>query len=151
MRRIVTFALVSFAWIFFRANSIGEAGLLLERLFTASGWQTPLRDTLSSMGLGALEILMTLASLTVLLLIDRMLTYSDAEDSSDVLTKNGAFVYFVWVIFIVWALLLSKDMISTFIYFPPPANLSPSNRNTTVEPLKREAAIASEAMTEVKK
>ena len=117
MRRIVTFALVSFAWIFFRANSIGEAGLLLERLFTASGWQTPLRDTLSSMGLGALEILMTLASLTVLLLIDRMLTYSDAEASSDVLTKNGAFVYFVWVIFIVWALLLSKDMISTFIYF----------------------------------
>ena len=117
VRRIVTFALVSFAWIFFRANSIGEAGLLLERLFTASGWQTPLRDTLSSMGLGALEILMTLASLTVLLLIDRMLTYSDAEDSSDVLTKNGAFVYFVWVIFIVWALLLSKDMISTFIYF----------------------------------
>ena len=117
VRRAVTFLLVSFAWIFFRANSIGDAGLLLTRLFTEAGWQTPLGDALSSMGLGAVQIMMTLASFIVLLLIDRMLTYSDAEDASDVLTKNGAFIYFVWVIFIVWALLLSKDMISTFIYF----------------------------------
>ena len=117
VRRAITFVLVSFAWIFFRANSISDAGVLLERLFTASGWQTSLGVTLSEMGLGTAEILMMLASFAVLLMIDRMLTYSDAEDASDVLTKNGAFIYFVWVIFIVWALLLSKDMISTFIYF----------------------------------
>ena len=117
VRRAITFVLVSFAWIFFRANSISDAGVLLERLFTASGWQTSLGATLSEMGLGTAEILMMLASFAVLLMIDRMLTYSDAEDASDVLTKNGAFIYFVWVIFIVWALLLSKDMISTFIYF----------------------------------
>ncbi len=116
-RRIITFILVCFAWIFFRANSIGDAGLILTRLFTGAGWQTSLGDTLSSMGLGITEIILALSSFIVLLLIDRMLTYSDAEDSSAVLVKNGAFIYFVWVIFIVWALLLSKDMISTFIYF----------------------------------
>ncbi len=36
LRQIRTFLLVSFPWLFFRASSMAEAGLLLERLFT--GW-----------------------------------------------------------------------------------------------------------------
>ena len=117
LRRVITFVLVSFAWIFFRANSLADAGLLLERLFTGAGWQMPFGEALAAIELGIIPILMIICSFIVLLLIDRMLTYDDSEDSSDVMTKNGAFVYFVWIIFIVWALLLSKDMISTFIYF----------------------------------
>ena len=117
VRRVITFLLVSFAWIFFRANSLSDARILLARLFTAEGWQTPIADSISQMGLTLLPILMTLALTLTLFLIDKMLTYDDSPDHSSVLTRSGAFVYFVWVRFMVWALLLSKDMISTFIYF----------------------------------
>ena len=116
-RRVVNFALVAFAWIFFRANSLSDAGILLSRLFTGAGWQTPIAESIESMGLTLIPILTTVAVIATLLLIDHMLTYDDSEDDSTVLTSNGAFVYFVWVVFMIWALLLSKDMISTFIYF----------------------------------
>ena len=117
LRRLGTFILVSFAWIFFRANSIADAKLLLSRLFTSAGWQTPIAESVKGMGLTLVPILMTLAVIALLLLIDHMLTYDDSEDHSPVITHSGAFIYFVWVVFLVWALLLSKDMTSTFIYF----------------------------------
>jgi alginate O-acetyltransferase complex protein AlgI len=40
--RIVTFHIVCFAWIFFRADSFARAGQMLERLFTAWGRPSPL-------------------------------------------------------------------------------------------------------------
>jgi alginate O-acetyltransferase complex protein AlgI len=43
--RIVTFNIVCFAWIFFRADSFGRAGQILERLFTAWGGPSPLVTT----------------------------------------------------------------------------------------------------------
>ena len=117
VRRVITFILVSFAWIFFRANSLADARLLLERLFTSAGWQTPIGESIASMGLTTIPILTSVAVIAILLFVDHMLTYDDSEDSSAVLSKRGGFVYYVWVILLVWALLLSKDMISTFIYF----------------------------------
>lgn len=114
LRRVLTFILVSFAWLFFRANSMADAVTLLGRLF--SGW-TDIGTTLSAMGLGAVEIVTTLFSILVLTKIDKMLTYGDEPDGSDVLTKDGGFIYFVWIILFAWVLLLSKDMMSTFIYF----------------------------------
>jgi alginate O-acetyltransferase complex protein AlgI len=43
--RIVTFHVVCFAWIFFRADSFSRAGQMLERLFTAWGRPSPLVTT----------------------------------------------------------------------------------------------------------
>jgi D-alanyl-lipoteichoic acid acyltransferase DltB (MBOAT superfamily) len=43
--RIVTFHVVCFAWIFFRADSFGRAGDVLARLFTAWGQSSPLVTT----------------------------------------------------------------------------------------------------------
>ena len=40
--RIVTFHIVCFAWIFFRADSFERAGEVIERLFTAWGSASPL-------------------------------------------------------------------------------------------------------------
>ncbi|MBQ8720398.1 MAG: MBOAT family protein [Clostridia bacterium] len=114
VRRTVTFILVSFAWIFFRANSISDAFTLVGKLCT--GWGS-FAETLGIMELGLVGILTTVASYLILLIIDRMLAYEDSGDGSAMLTKNGAFIYFVWIIMFAWALLLSKDMTSTFIYF----------------------------------
>jgi alginate O-acetyltransferase complex protein AlgI len=39
--RVLTFSLVTLAWVFFRAKSTGDAWLILNRIFT-SGWSDPL-------------------------------------------------------------------------------------------------------------
>jgi hypothetical protein len=76
-----------------------------------------LGDALASMELSLIPAITAIATLAILLLVDHMLTYDDGTDSSAVLTRRGGFIYFVWIILLVWALLLSKDMVSTFIYF----------------------------------
>ena len=62
-------------------------------------------------------ILLTVFTLATLIMIDKMLTHGDEEDGGYVLTKNGGFVLYLFVIMLAWLLLLSKDMASTFIYF----------------------------------
>lgn len=114
-RRILTFILVSFAWIFFRANTVSDAFTLIATMFT--GWSVGISDTLSGMGLSTIAILMTLMSIGTLIMIDKMLHYGDEPDGSSVLVKNGSFVIFAWAILLSWMLLLSKDMVSSFIYF----------------------------------
>ena len=116
IRRFNTVILVCFAWLFFRANSMGDAVSMLKTLFV-SGWGAGLSETLEHMGLGTVQILMTVLSILTLIMIDRLLTYDDSPDGSDVMIKNGSFVYYVWIVFFAWAILLSKDMTSTFIYF----------------------------------
>ncbi len=113
-RRAITFALVTFAWIFFRANSISDAFTLVGKLFSLEGG---FLSTFENMGFTASGILMTVMSIAALILIERLLVYEDTDDGSDALVKNGAFIYFVWVILLAWLLLFSKGMSSTFIYF----------------------------------
>ena len=115
IRRVNTFILVGFSWLFFRANSVGDAFHLIKTLFV--GWNTPLSETLSDIGLGVIGILTTVLSIITLTVIDRLLTYGDGEDGSSLLVKGGGYVYFIWIILLAWLLLLSKDMSGTFIYF----------------------------------
>ena len=116
-RRLVTFALVCFAWIFFRANSISDAFTLLSTLFSAQGWSVGFTDVIFGLELDFASIAMTVLSILTLIGIDRLLTYEDEGDGSNVLVRHGAFIYYVWIVFFMWAVLLSKDMTSTFIYF----------------------------------
>ena len=113
-RRCVTFILVSLGWIFFRANSISDAFSLFSRLFTA---HASVSDSLDLIGLSAVNILLILSAFLILLILDNMITYEGDGDGSEAIVFGGAFVYVIWVILIVWLLLFSKDMISTFIYF----------------------------------
>lgn len=116
VRRFFTFVLVSFAWLFFRANSMSDAAVLLKKLFV-TGWGTGFTDSLMKMGLTHMSILMSALLILTLYMADRLLKYDDSPDGSAVLTRGGAFVYFVWIVMFVWAILLSKSMTGTFIYF----------------------------------
>lgn len=113
VRRIVTFSLVTFSWLFFRANSVGDAATLLCALATST---RSLPAALSFMGLGASEIAITVLSVITLFFLDRIMTHED-EDKGNILTAEGGFIYYVWIIAAVWLLLLSKGLDSTFIYF----------------------------------
>ena len=114
VRRVITFILVDFAWLFFRANSISDAGILIGKLFTGG---FSLGTTLEEMGLTPVMIALTVLTIATLIMIDKMLTYDDLPDGSDRFTCKGGFVLYVVMIMLAWVLLLSKDMASTFIYF----------------------------------
>lgn len=115
VRRVNTFILVAFSWIFFRANSTADALHLVKTLFT--GWNVPLTEAFSRMELGLVGILMTALSVLTLVMLERLLVYEDFGDGSEALTKDFSFAYFIWIVAFCWALLLSKDMTSSFIYF----------------------------------
>ena len=114
-RRVIVFVLVCFAWLFFRANSTADALYLVKVLFT--GFGTGLAETLKIMNLDLTNILMCILSIATLIMIDHLLKYEDEIGGSYAITKNGTFIYYVWMIMFAWAILLSHDMSSTFIYF----------------------------------
>ena len=113
VRRTLTFFLVLFAWLIFRANSISDAMLLIGKVFSDFGG---IGDTLSHMGLGLSEILTVFFALISLFFMDRLVDYSE-NDSADALTSHGALVYYVYIIALVWIFLLSQGIESSFIYF----------------------------------
>ena len=114
-QNFVTVALVNFAWLFFRARTVGEAFNLIKKLFTA--WDIPITEIFKPMGFTVVGALIALFAILTLFLIDRLLVHEDAEDGSSVLVDNGAFIFFIWVILLLWIVLLSKGLSSTFIYF----------------------------------
>ncbi len=115
VRRFNTFVLVCFAWLFFRANNMSDAGVLLGRLFT--DWSHAPSEVFASMGLTLTGALTVVLSLITLLFIDRLLTYDDSADGSPVLVQHGAWVYYLWAILVMWGLLLAQNLTGTFIYF----------------------------------
>ncbi len=115
VRRTVTFILVTFAWLIFRSNSLSDMKVLLYTLFTFGG--EGLSADLLTMGLDPITLATVIISIIILIIIDRLVTYEGVGDSSHVLVRGGAFVYIVWAVLLCWLLLISHDMISTFIYF----------------------------------
>lgn len=114
-RRIVTFILVSFAWLIFRANSIGDVGILLSKL--TGGFD--FAETMSGMGFEVATAVICIVSILIMILLDRMVSYDGRELSSEscVMVRRGSYVMIVTLILLSWLFLLSKDMISSFIYF----------------------------------
>ncbi len=115
VRRVLTFLLVSFAWIFFRANTIADAVLFVCKLF--AGWGGGIAQTLEAMKLDTVAVLTVILSIGILLVIDRMLAHDDGNDGSDMLISRGAYGYFVLIIAVAWLCLLATGRDSSFIYF----------------------------------
>ena len=121
-RRAVTFALVSFAWIFFRAGSIGDLGILLGKLFTA--WQ-PGEAFASAFDLMRLDLpgaAAVIAAIAVMCLLDRNGLASPASDSTELTGRRAAtetikYASLIWAIAFAWLVLLEGNGASSFIYF----------------------------------
>ena len=112
-RTVVTFILVCFAWIFFRANNITDLLLILKKLFTTFGISTfvsELNITLS----GALIMIL---SIIIMVLLDRKLTLAKYEHQSGAKLFFGTSFYLLWAIIFAWLILLAGDGSSAFIYF----------------------------------
>ena len=116
VRQVVTFALVCFAWLFFRANSMADAMVLIQKLFTDWGLSAVyFRSTFDHMGLTLTAALISCLSVYVMNRMDIGQLRLDGEGNHAVPVFRYAYV--VWVIAIAWLLLLAGDGASSFIYF----------------------------------
>ena len=110
-RKLTTFVFVCFAWIFFRANSLADAGVLLSSL--TKGWGN-IGASLSAMGLNLAGALIALLGIVIMAELD-ILTERN-EEHGEIMRKTST-VYAVWAVAVAWLLLLSVGGASTFIYF----------------------------------
>lgn len=119
IKRINTFILVSFAWIFFRANSFSDLSLLLSKLFT--DWRVDLSyfaSTLESMEFTAISAITAIFSILILDRLDVGGLSHREKDGITVRERSAArYVYTVWAIALAWLLLMLGDGASSFIYF----------------------------------
>ena len=115
-----TFVLVTFAWIFFRANSTGDLVILLRALFT--GWSTPLSETFAAMNLTLTGALTSALAVFCMVMLDRLIAHEevphpDGSLTSDRAVSHGRGGVLLWSVLAAWILLLSGDGASSFIYF----------------------------------
>jgi D-alanyl-lipoteichoic acid acyltransferase DltB (MBOAT superfamily) len=110
-QKLVTFTLVCFAWVFFRANNLSDVGTLISSF--ALGWGD-IGVSISSMGLNLAGIVVAALSLIIMTQLDILTEKNEAH--GEIMSKNST-VWAVWAIAIAWILLLSVGGASTFIYF----------------------------------
>lgn len=113
LRKTTTFLLVSFAFLFFRANSVSDIRILLGKLFT--GWGS-ISGTLSSMGIGVTAAIVAVLSIIVMTELD-VITSSDAAEGVVASSRKTTVLWVIWAVAVAWIMLLSVGGASTFIYF----------------------------------
>lgn len=106
LETVLTFAAVSFGWIFFRADSLGHAAVLLRRLF--SPWDIP--AGLTCLGLTAMDGLRLALTLALLPTVNRL---GWGEERP----REMTLVYFFLAIAVSWLIRLDNGGAGTFIYF----------------------------------
>ena len=112
-RTTITFVLVCFAWIFFRANNTKELLLILKKLFTSFGVST----FASELGLTFSGALIMILAIVIMVLLDRKLTLPEYTSPSGAKMLGGTSMYILWAILLAWLLLLASNGSSAFIYF----------------------------------
>ncbi|MCM1192202.1 MAG: MBOAT family protein [Butyrivibrio sp.] len=118
---VTTFALVDFAWIFFRAESVEQLGLFLNRMFTRFNPWVLFNESLFSYGIDRREWGILAAALLILFAVD-LLRYKKNVNLGDFLIKQNLwFQYAVLLLLIVLVLVYGEYGINfdsnQFIYF----------------------------------
>ena len=106
---------MDFAWIFFRANSVQDVGILLKKLFTT--WNIAPTATFAAMDITLVGTLIVLFAILIMNQMDRAVNHYDVADGSAAISKRGTFIFLVWAVIFTWMILLQGGGGSTFIYF----------------------------------
>ena len=112
-RKVVTFILVCFAWIFFRANNTHDLFILISGLFTDFGGFS----FVSEMGLTLTPVIILALSAVILSMIDNRYTYGEYAEQNGAVLSPFATVCIVWAVIFAWMILIAGDGASAFIYF----------------------------------
>ena len=123
IRTVCTFLLVDFAWIFFRASSLTDAGLIIKKIFTDYSVNPEyLKQTASNLSISWPIALYVLFAIALLVVSERMKYPQIANNNttSSKLTASlrfSAYILMVWCVITVWIALQAADVGSSFIYF----------------------------------
>lgn len=117
----VTFALVNFAWIFFRSDSIAQAFTIIRRIFTLPDPWSLTSGAIYELGLARQEMNILLLCIGLLLLVDglrrrRGIRFENLADGQNVLVRPVIMIALAAVILIFGAYGYSFDA-QQFIYF----------------------------------
>jgi len=115
----MTFNLVSFAWIFFRAESLRDASRVITNLFTGLGTQlgslSVLKQSLS-LGLGKFDLAVAAFSLAFMIVLE----FTNRENNEHLLRLQKKPIYIRWVVYyflVMWIALFSATGSQEFVYF----------------------------------
>lgn len=120
LQTLITFALVDFAWIFFRANNIQSAFVIIKRMFTSCNPWVFADGSMTLLGLSGAELIIGLLAIMLLLIVDHM-HYKGMHLRETLAAQD---IWFRWAMYLgaIFALLIfgiygpSFDA-SQFIYF----------------------------------
>lgn len=116
---LITFTLVCFAWIFFRANSIADAIYIIKNLFNdIYNWFTIryIYDTVTNMGLNLLEFIIAILSILILMVCEfcgRKENLYLRLNRGSIIVKGGFYIFLVIIILTMGV----YHNASQFIYF----------------------------------
>lgn len=117
----LTFALTTFAWIFFRAESLEQAIYYIERMFTKWNPWILFDQSLYNIGLDIIEMNVLIIALLCLVIVDFIKYKKDISVAEFLMKQNLWFRWLVLLFFILAVLVYGKYGInfdsSKFIYF----------------------------------
>lgn len=116
LKRVVTFALVCFAWIFFRGNSLSDCGVLIAKIFT--DWSGSIA-ALKAIGFDWVTLLNAVLMAVILALLPKIIRCETEALplNNTCVARYVTYVYMVMAVAVAWIALLSGGGESSFIYF----------------------------------
>ena len=118
IRVLFVFVFVSFAWIFFVSNSIGDAGYVITHCFTGITYPiTYLKQGFIGIGIGKKELLFLIPSLFVLAVYDYF-NINEKDLIAIISSKNTVIRWSIYCICVLWIIMnTTVANTSEFIYF----------------------------------
>lgn len=120
LQKIITFLLVDFAWLFFKAGSAGSALRIIRKTFTEFDWKVMTDGSLYQLGLSCMEFRFMLLTILALLVVD--ILHEKRIYMLDLLKERNicirAFGYAVLLMIVVTFGVYGVNYdVGTFIYF----------------------------------
>ncbi|MDE7297118.1 MAG: MBOAT family protein, partial [Clostridia bacterium] len=120
VRTCVTFVLVSFTWIFFRANSFSDALLAIGKLFSDYRiGQSYMSATVAGLGMGVFGLIYSLLGIPFMLNLEPLKSCNFGKQNvlRNEWVRFAAYVVMTVCTICAWIYLQSSDIGSSFIYF----------------------------------
>lgn len=113
LQTVLTFCLVAYAWMFFRANSMTDAIYITTHLFQGYNWQQAMLDT----SMSYLSVMKTLLAIVVLMLYDYFSLKHDLLSEMTKLKLPVRWLIYLSVTVLIIIISLHNGVKQEFIYF----------------------------------
>ena len=123
LRQVGTAALVTFAWIFFRASTLSDAITVITKIFTDYSFSAEyLKESVNILSLtpmAAISAILFIISLPFVEKLKRVdsLPITQKHPKMAFILRFSAYAVMAWCVICAWIFLQASDVGSSFIYF----------------------------------